>query len=277
MKMTRQAKSVSSISIGTLILIAVLLLVWELSSALSLISRLFFPPPSVILKTFYELLLDGRLLKNTSATLMRICLGSLMGIVPGVLMGVLMGWSKRLRTLFDPLIAALHPIPKIAIFPLILIIFGIGEMSNIVVIAISAFFPALVNSMTGVGQLDPVYFEVARNYGANRWKTFSRILIPGSLPSILSGVRLGLNTGLLIAIAVELISAKSGLGVMVWFSWQTLRVEELYASLIVVAGLGILINVGLKALSNWLAPWNADQIQYTLDTQKSRHSWPASH
>lgn len=258
MKNTRRSRRSSSFSFGTLILIIIFLLIWEFSSSLGLISRLFFPPPSTILKTFYTLLLNGRLLTNTYATLIRICLGSLMGIVPGVLLGILMGWSKRLRTLVDPLIAALHPIPKIAIFPLVLIIFGIGEMSNIVVVAISAFFPALVSSMTGVGQLEPVYFEVARNYGATRWKTFSRILLPGSLPSILSGVRLGLNTGLLIAIAVELISAKSGLGVMVWFSWQTLRVEELYASLIVVAGIGILINVGLKALFAWLAPWNAD-------------------
>jgi NitT/TauT family transport system permease protein len=159
------------------------------------------------------------------------------------------------------LIAAIHPIPKIAIFPLILIIFGIGEVSIIVVIAISAFFPALVSSMTGVSQLDPIYFEIAHNYGANRWKTFFRILLPGSLPMILSGVRLGLNAGLLITIAVELLSSKAGLGLLIWFSWQTLRVEELYATMIVVSCIGILINYGLKAIFDWLAPWNSEKKQ----------------
>jgi NitT/TauT family transport system permease protein len=159
------------------------------------------------------------------------------------------------------LIAAIHPIPKIAIFPLILIIFGLGEISIIVVIAISAFFPALVSSMTGVRQLDPIYYEIGHNYGANRWNTFFRILLPGSLPMILSGIRLGLNTGLLITIAVELISSHSGLGVMIWFSWQTLRVEELYATMIVVACIGIIINIGLKAIFDWIAPWNTEKNQ----------------
>lgn len=243
------------------IVVVAFLLVWELASSLDWISRLFFPPPSFILKTFFKMLTDGRLLENTQVTLVRIVLGSVLGILPGTLFGIMMGWSRRLYRIFDPLIAAIHPIPKIAIFPLILIIFGLGEISIIVVIAISAFFPALVSSMTGVRQLDPIYYEIAHNYGANRWKTFFRILLPGSLPMILSGVRLGLNTGLLITIAVELISSNSGLGVMIWFSWQTLRVEELYATMIVVAVIGILINIGLKAIFDWLAPWNSEKNQ----------------
>ena len=264
MKQITQLTSKIRVSVGTIILVIALLLVWEFLSYLGIISRLFFPPPSFILKTFFKLLSNGKLVEASLATLFRIGLGSLFGIIPGVLLGILMGWSRRIRELVDPLIAAVHPIPKIAIFPLILIIFGIGEISNVVVIAISAFFPALVSSMTGVRHLDPIYFDVAHNYGANRWKIFTRILVPGSLPMILSGVRLGLNTGLVVAIAVELLSANSGLGVMIWFSWQTLRVEELYASLIVVALLGILINVGLKALFNWLAPWSVDSFQESV-------------
>lgn len=122
--------------------------------------------------------------------------------------------------------------------------------------------------MTGVAQLDQVYFEVAKNYGASRWKTFSRILLPGSLPSILSGVRLGLTTALLLTIAVELLSAKQGLGVMIWFSWQTLRVEELFAALIVVALLGIAINSGLRVLFARLAPWSPEHSAKTSTAVK---------
>lgn len=250
-----------SLPIGSWLIVAVFLLAWEVASALALISPLFFPPPSKVIVTFFKMMVDGRMVENASATLMRIGLGSLMGIIPGILLGMLLGWSRRIRELFDPLIAALHPIPKIAIFPLILIIFGIGEFSNILVVAISTFFPALINSMTGVSQLDPVYFEVASNYGANQMKTFTRVLLPGSLPMILSGVRLSLNTGLVVTIAVELLSAGTGLGVLVWFSWQTLRVEELYATMIVVAGIGILINLGLGALSRWLAPWTPENAE----------------
>jgi NitT/TauT family transport system permease protein len=248
---------------GSLMITVAFLGAWELASSQGWISTMFFPAPSVILKTFFQILADGRLVENSAVTLMRIGLGSILGIVPGIMVGLLMGWSRRIRDLFDPVIAALHPIPKIAIFPLILIVFGIGEQSIILVIAISAFFPALINSMTGVSQIDPVYYEVAHNYGADRWKTFQRVLLPGSLPMILSGVRLGMNTALVVAIAVELLSSGTGLGVMIWFSWQTLRVEELYAAMIAVALIGMLINFGLQAVSKWFIPWREDQSSTT--------------
>ena len=172
------------------------------------------------------MLSNGKLVEASLATLFRIGLGSLFGIIPGVLLGILMGWSRRIRELVDPLIAAVHPIPKIAIFPLILIIFGIGEISNVVVIAISAFFPALVSSMTGVRHLDPIYFDVAHNYGANRSKIFSTNPGPGKSANDFKRRAVGINTGLVVAIAVELLSANSGLGVMIWFSWQTLRLKN---------------------------------------------------
>ncbi|NSW52390.1 MAG: ABC transporter permease [Anaerolineae bacterium] len=264
MKRLLQIRITRHFSVRALVFAVVLLLVWEAASATGFISRLFFPPPSAIVQTLITMTLDGRLPTHTAATVIRISLGVMMGIVPGTIFGILMGWSRRLREIFDPIIAATHPIPKIAIFPLVLIIFGIGELSKVVVVAISAFFPALINTMTGVFQLDPVYFEVAHNYGAGRWKTFTRVLLPGSLPHILSGTRLGLNTGLMVAIAVELISAKTGLGVLVWFSWQTLRVEELYATLVVVSVMGMAINVGLRWLFARLAPWSNENSPKTV-------------
>jgi NitT/TauT family transport system permease protein len=247
------------ISWSSLIVLLAFTALWEMLARLGVISKLFFPPPLVIVQTLFKMILSGRLLEHLTVSLGRIGLGIFIGIIFGVPLGIMMGWLPKLRAIFDPLIASLHPIPKIAIFPIILIIFGIGETANIVVIAVSAFFPAVVNSMTGVMHIDPVYFEVAKNYGANRLKTFARILLPGSLPMVLSGIRLAANTGLLIAIAVELVSAKRGLGVLIWFSWQTLRVEELYATLIVVALLGTIFNVGIKYLSMYLAPWAYDQ------------------
>jgi NitT/TauT family transport system permease protein len=203
--------------------------------------------------------LSGEMAINLKATVMRLVTGFLIGGTAGLLLGLAMGWSQRLRQLIDPLIAAIHPIPKIAIFPLIMIIFGIGEASKIVAIAIAAFFPMLINSMSGVRQLNPVYFEVTQNYRASKWKTFSRVVFPGSLPLILTGTRLAINMAMVISIAVELLAAKEGLGVIIWFSWQTLRIEELYASLVVIALLGISINLFLQFLSKRLTPWYNDQ------------------
>ena len=205
------------------------------------------------------MILDGRIATHLTASAIRLGLGFLIGGSIGLLLGLAMGWSARLRAFLDPIIAAVHPIPKIAIFPLIMIIFGIGETSKIVAISIAAFFPMLINSMTGVRQINPVYFEVARNYRASRMKTFSRVVVPGSLPSILSGIRLAVNMSLVISIAVELLAAKEGLGVIIWFSWQTLRIEELYASLIVIAVLGIGINGFIQLLARHFTPWSSSQ------------------
>ncbi len=203
--------------------------------------------------------MNGKLVIHLAATMQRLFLGVLLGGLSGLVLGLGMGWSVRLRAIVDPIIAAVHPIPKLAIFPLIMILFGIGEASKVVAIAIACFFPMLINSMAGVRQLNPVFFEVSRNYGASAWKTFTRIVVPGSLPMVLTGVRLAINMAMVISIAVELLAAKEGLGVIIWFSWQTMRIEDLYASLIVIALLGIGLNLILQLSFRQLVPWYIDQ------------------
>jgi ABC-type nitrate/sulfonate/bicarbonate transport system permease component len=235
------------------------LVLWEWFSRTGRLSALFFPAPSTIVESLIQMILNGKMAIHLRATAERLAIGFAIGGSAGLLLGLAMGWSSRLRQIIDPLIAAIHPIPKIAIFPLIMIIFGIGEASKIVAIAIASFFPMLINCMSGVRQLNPVYFEVTQNYRANRWKTFSRVVVPGSLPLILTGARLAINMAMVISIAVELLAAKEGLGVIIWFSWQTLRIEELYASLVVIALLGISINLFLQYLSKRLTPWYSDQ------------------
>jgi ABC-type nitrate/sulfonate/bicarbonate transport system permease component len=242
-----------------LLIIGLGLLLWEWFSRTGRLSALFFPAPSTILYTLWQMIVDGRLAIHLKATAERLIIGFVCGGFAGLVVGLAMGWSQRLRQIIDPLIAAIHPIPKIAIFPLIMIIFGIGEISKIVAISIAAFFPMLINCMTGVRQLNPVYFEVTKNYRANRRITFSRLIVPGSLPLILTGARLAINMAMVIAIAVELLAAKEGLGVIIWFSWQTLRIEDLYATLLVISLLGIGINLLLQFLSRRLTPWYHDQ------------------
>ncbi len=239
------------------VLIFVLFLaIWELLERTGSISKLFFPAPTRIAEALVKVVGSGDLLEHLAATLSRLVLGFLLGAIPGLLFGFAMGWSRRVRAILDPFIAAIHPIPKLAIFPLIMIIFGLGELSKVVAIAISAFFPVLINSMTGVRELNPVYFDVAHNYGAGRWKTFTRVVIPGSLPTVLSGIRIGVNMAMVITIAVELLSANNGLGVMIWFAWQTFRIEDLYVSLFLTAFLGILINLFLHQVTKKLVPWS---------------------
>jgi NitT/TauT family transport system permease protein len=243
----------------TALIILFIAVAWELGVSFGWLSSLFFPPPSVIISTLIRLIINHKLVDHTGITLWRVFLGLVLGGVPGLILGLILGWSPRLYRLINPFVAATHPIPKIAILPLVMIIFGIGESSKTVVIALTAFFPLLLNTAAGVQQISPIHFEVAKNYGATLTKIFTRVIFPGSLPLILTGLRLSLNLALLVSIAVELVSAQKGLGAMIWLAWQTLRTEELYASLIMIGLLGILFNFFLQRVAVYLVPWKTEQ------------------
>ena len=241
------------------VVVVAALLVWEVAARAGWISSLFFPPPSTIAATTVRLWNDGELRSNLGLTLGRVALGVLLGGVPGVLLGLLMGWFAPLRRALDPFVAALHPVPKIAVLPLIMVVFGIGEPSRVIVAASGAFFPLLINTMSGVRQIKPIFYQVAQNYGARRRHVLRRVVLPGSLPSVLTGLLLALNVTLLLTIAVEMVSGRTGLGAMIWTAWETMRVEELWATLAVITVLGIVFSAGLAWLTRLLCPWQVER------------------
>jgi NitT/TauT family transport system permease protein len=236
-------------------LVAGALLLWEALSRLGWISPMFFPAPSSVLSTIGRLVATGDLATHAGATIARVLVGFTLGAGSGLLLGLGMGVSPRVRAQLDPLVAAAHPIPKIAVLPLILVIFGIGETSKIALAALGAFFPMTLNTMAGVRQISPVHFEVARAYGARRHKLFTRVVLPGSLPLMLTGARLALNVALMLTIAGELVAAEQGLGQMLWFGWQTLRIETVYAGLVVISGIGIGFHLLLGWFAGFAMPW----------------------
>ena len=129
-------------------------------------------------------------------------------------------------------------------------------MSRTVMVSIAAFFPMLINSMAGVTQINPTYFEVARNYGASQWKIFRRVVLPANLPLVLTGVRLALTMSLTITIVVEIRWGSTGLGTNIWLAWETLRTQILYAVVAVLSLLGMTFNFSLLALTKLLVPWH---------------------
>ncbi len=228
---------------------------WEIAAAMDWVNLLFFPAPSTIVYTLGEGLLEGTLQAHLSATLVRLGGGLLLGGGTGLAVGVLMGWSQRLCKIIEPFVAAFYPMPKIALLPLAMIFFGMGESSKILLIAVSSFFPMLINTLAGIQQLAPIHWEVAANYGASSWQLWRRVLLPGSLPLLLTGLRIALNTALIVTLSVELLSAQTGLGSTIWFAWQTMRLRELYATLVVIGLLGYGSNRFVANLSVHLTPW----------------------
>ena len=240
---------------------AVMILLWEWASRSGAISRLFFPPPTEVARALWRSIARGDFRWHLQATLLRVLFGVVIGGVPGLLLGLVLGWSPRLRAYVDPFVATLHPIPKLAVLPMIMMIFGLGEASKVVVVAAGVFFPMLLTSMAGVRQIQGAFFDIAAVYGATRAQMFRHVVVPGSLPFVLTGLRLAFNIGLLIALAVELLTAQRGLGKMIWLAWETMRIEDLYAALVVIAALGIGFNLFLSWLSARLVPWHGERTR----------------
>jgi NitT/TauT family transport system permease protein len=241
-----------------------ILIVWEVAGRLGLLNPLFFPVPSLIINEFFSMVREGEIQENLSITLLRIFAGFLIGAVSGLIIGLWMGTSEKVRTLLDPVISATYPIPKLAIFPLLMVIFGIGELSKIMAIAIGCFFIVVLNTMMGVRNINKVYFDVAKNYGASRSKVFSRVVIPASLPMIFNGIRIALGMCLIIVVGVEFLSANHGIGAMIWYSWQTFDIEKLYVGIFICAILGILFALALKTIEQHLIPW-VGQLAYRTE------------
>lgn len=237
----------------------VLLLIWQIAAQTGMIDQRFFPAPSKVFLSFLKVAADGSLWNNTWTTLQRLFWGTLVGGVPALLLGVAIGLSRPLRAIVDPLVAATYPVPKSAIFPLLLLICGLGEASKIAMVAIGVFYPVLINTATGVLEINKVYLDVGRNYGANRWQVFTTIALPGAVPHIMSGIKLGLGLGLMLIAIAEMIGSKSGLGYMIWNAWELLSVEQMYVGLLVIAFLGYVISVILTELERKLVPWKSSR------------------
>jgi NitT/TauT family transport system permease protein len=238
------------LSIAILILVA-----WQIAASRGLIDALHFPAPTTIAGATWKALADGSLLADVAATSLRILWAVVIGGGLGMIIGVAMGMSDRLRAILDPFVGALHPLPKIAVLPLMMVVFGIGDLSLIVIIAAGAFFPMLINAMAGVSQIDPIHIEVARLHRAGRWLVWRRVLVPAAAPSVLAGLRLSLNTALLIAVAVEMVAADSGLGDMIWMSWTTFRIENIYVAIFATVVFGLGVNLLITAMTNIWVPW----------------------
>ena len=231
---------------------------WELAAQTGFIDVRFFPPPSKIFKVMWTMIENGLLVKHVMASLTRLFWGILFGGIPALMLGVAMGLYRNLRMVVEPVIAATYPIPKSAILPLILLIFGLGEASKIVMVATGVFYPILINSMAGVLEIPKVHFDVSRNFGAGRFQTFRTVAFPGALPLIMTGVKLGVGLGLVLIAIAEMVGAKSGLGYMIWSAWETFAVEQMYVGLMMFAIIGFLLSWALDALERWLIPWKQD-------------------
>ncbi|MFJ8260593.1 ABC transporter permease [Rummeliibacillus sp. NPDC094406] len=232
-----------------------LLLLWEFLSRTNLIDVRFFPPPTEILHTFFSMAVSGELFHHIWISLYRIFAGFLLGVIPGVVIGLLMGLYSPIRHFISPIVMALMPIPTLALLPIIIILFGIGDLSKVVTIAGSVFFPVVINTTAGVINIDSIYLDVARNYGAGSKDFFFKIAFPGALPVMMEGIQMGQAIALLTIVAAEMMGATSGIGYLIWTSYKAFLLKEMFVGLILISFFGYLFSLILRYLQKKILPW----------------------
>lgn len=235
--------------------ISVLLILWEIVCRLQIVPPLFLPAPTEIVKAGWEMITSGELHENLFASLYRIVAGYVIGAIVGIIIGLILGFSKWADAIFTPIVYSIYPIPKIALLPLIILWFGIGEMPKVAIIALGVFFPVVINTFSGVKNVDPILIKAAVTFGSNHLNVIRKVILPGALPTIFAGLKLSAGTSLLLLVSAEMIAAEKGIGAMVLHYGNLMITTKLMVGVLLLSLLGLLFNRGLQWLERKLIPW----------------------
>ncbi|MFA7820091.1 taurine ABC transporter permease TauC [Aeromonas dhakensis] len=249
----------------SLLTLGALLALWWLVARLELISPLFLPPPAQVLQQLLTLagpqgFMDATLWQHLAASLQRILIALAAATLCGVTVGLAMGLSPTLRGMLDPLIELYRPVPPLAYLPLMVIWFGIGEASKVLLIYLAIFAPVAMATLAGVQGARQVRLRAARALGANRWQVLWYVIVPGALPDMLTGLRIGLGVGWSTLVAAELIAATRGVGFMVQAAGEFLATDVVLAGILVIALIAFTLELGLRALQRRLTPWHGEGL-----------------
>lgn len=246
-----------------LVIPGAVLMVWVLGSGLGLWNQYILPSPARTLETGYQMLAGGPLPKHVAVSLYRVFAGFGISFLIAFPLGVVLGMRSQLSSYFDPILEFIRHIPPLAVIPMLILWFGIGEVSKLIVIVLAAFFPIFLNTLNGVHYLDGKLLEVGRTFGFSSREQFLRIILPAALPYILVGMRLGLGYSWRALIGAELIAAASGIGYMILDAEQLSRPDIIVVGVLTIGILGSAIDYLFFKLTSMMTPWKAgEEAQY---------------
>ncbi|RYZ10105.1 MAG: ABC transporter permease [Myxococcales bacterium] len=237
------------------IAIITLLAVWEVLPRLHLVEPAFLPPLSEVLATGWQLLLSGELLSHVRASLSRSLLGFGLAIASGIPLGLLMGWYKGFERTVSPLLEALRNTASLALLPVFILLLGIGEASKVSLIVYACSWPILLNTLSGVRNVDPLLIKFGRTMGLSPFQLFRKVILPAAVPTIFVGIRLAGATSLVVLVAAEMIGAKAGLGYLIIYSQYNFQIPHMYLGIITITGIGLLFNELLQHVEARFTSW----------------------
>ncbi|MEO6986915.1 MAG: ABC transporter permease [Paralcaligenes sp.] len=232
-----------------------LIVFWMLLRASGLMNPSLLPSPLQVLQTFWIQLTKGDLIIGIVMSVQRVVFGLLLGMLLAVPVGFLIGWYKPVRRFVDPLINFFRALPPIALIPLVIVYLGIGELAKIVILFYASFFAAVIVMYEGMTQISPVYIRVARTLGASDLEIFLKVMVPMTVPHMLTALRVALGVAWATLVAAELVAAQQGLGAMIQNASAFFDLRTIYLGIICIGILALLMDVGLRQLSKRLVSW----------------------
>ncbi len=238
-----------------LVVFVVLIALAEIGTRSGFISALTLPKPSDVLQTFVDLYNSGLLFTHLFPSLTRLAVGSAMGISAGISVGILIGLFSYVRAGLIPLVAAIFPIPKIALLPLFVIWFGIDEGSKYALIALGTFTPTVVATYGAVDNVDRTLIRMGQSFGLSWASIVRKIVIPGAMPGILSGLRISLAIGIILLVAAEMLGAEYGIGAYILEAGSLYDLERLFAGVVMLSVLGVVVSTLIGLVEKRLLRW----------------------
>jgi NitT/TauT family transport system permease protein len=212
------------------------------------------PTPAQVLARFGELL-GGRLLVDIWMSTQRVLIGVTLGILLAVPVGFVLGWYRDVRRFVDPVINFFRALPPIALIPLVIVYFGIGEPAKVIILFYAAFFSGVIVMYEGIAQISPIFIRVARTLGANERELFTRVIVPLAVPHVLTALRVSLGVAWATLVASELIAAQQGLGALIQNAGSFFQLDVIYVGIICIGCIALCMDLSLRAVAKRILVW----------------------
>ncbi|MGM9949192.1 MAG: ABC transporter permease [Lysinibacillus sp.] len=237
------------------IVLILFVLLWEIAPKVGLVERTFLPPFSEVTKAWWELLWSGELWRHFQASITRSIFGFGLAIIIAIPLGLLIGWYAFARDLLIPILELFRNTAALALLPVFILILGIGEVSKVAIVLFGCTWPILLNTISAVKNVDPLYIKSAQSMNISSFKLFYKVILPASVPTIFTGIRMAGTGAILLLIAAEMVGAKAGLGYFITYAQYNFLIAEMYAGILTISLLGLLVNYGLSSLERHFSRW----------------------
>ncbi|PFO06632.1 ABC transporter permease [Bacillus sp. AFS076308] len=243
------------------IVILLLLILWETAPRMGLVDPTFFPPFSKVAESWWGLVISGDLYAHFQASILRSLFGFGLAILVAIPLGLIIGWYPLASELLNPVLEVFRNTAALALLPVFILLLGIGETSKVSIVFFACTFPILLNTINAVRNVDPLLIKAAKSMALPSYRLFYKIILPASIPTIFTGIRMAGSSSILVLIAAEMVGAKEGLGYLINYSQQNFQIPQMYAGIITISLLGVAINYLLISLERKFSSWKTNSNQ----------------